>query len=283
MFSLKLENESGNIVDINDNVNYVVLSASGLTPPSASIFVTKSPNRKGGRYNGSALNERSIVLQIKILGDVEVNRNALYDWTYTEQYVKVHYKNGLRNVYCEGHIEDHDNDLFTDNEVVSLSILCENPYWKDLQEITQDITNILSQFVFPFSISNAGVPFSTIKEANTALIFNDGAETGVRIMVKMKGAVKNVTIYDASDSTRRLTINRSFGESDYVVIDTTASPKTVKAYKIDGTVENLMRYLAPNPVWLTLRKGNNTFAFTADQGRENIEASVSFTNNYLGV
>lgn len=283
MFSLKLENENGNIVDINDNVNYVVLSASGLTPPSASIFTTKSPNRKGGRYNGSALNERSIVLQIKILGDVEMNRNALYDWTYTEQYVKVHYQNGIRNVYCEGHIEDHDNDFFTDNQVVSLAILCENPYWKDLQEITYEITNILSQFTFPFAISKAGVPLSTIRNTNTAFIFNEGAETGIRIMLRIKRAVKNITVYDASDSARRLTINKLFNEGEFIVIDTTASPKTVKVHKADGTTENLMRYIAPSPVWLTLRKGNNSFAFTAEVGRENIEASVSFTNNYLGV
>lgn len=283
MFSLKLENENGNIVDINDNQNYVVLSVSGLNPPSASIFTTRSPNRKGSKYNGSTLNERNIVIRIKILGDVEANRNALYEWTYTEQYVKVHYKNGLRDVYCEGHIEDHDNDYFTDNEVVSLAILCENPYWKDLQEIITEITNLLAQFTFAFAIDSYGIPFSTIRDSNATSVFNYGAETGIRLTINCKGTVKNITIYDATDSSRRLAIKTTLGEGWLVEIDTTASPKTVKAYKPDGSVINLMRYISHNPTWFTLKKGNNSFAFMADDGQSNMEVSVAFTNSYLGV
>ncbi len=283
MFSLKLENERGNIVDINDNVNYVVLSASGLTPPSASIFTTKSPNRKGGRYNGSSLNERSIVIQIKILGDVEANRNALYSWTDTEQYVKVRYQNGLRNVYCEGHVEGHDNDFFTDNEVVTLAILCENPYWKDLQEIVVEITNVLAQFTFAFAIDSAGIPFSTLKESNVTAVFNSGSETGARILINCNGEAKNITLYDASNSSRRFAINTTFEEGWLVEIDTTASPKTVKVYKPNGSVVNLMRYISQNPTWFTLKKGNNMFGYMADSGEDNLEVSIAFTNNYLGV
>lgn len=283
MFSLKLENESGNVVDINDGVNYVIVSVSGLNPPSASIFTTKSPNRKGSKYNGSTLNERNIVIQIKILGDIEVNRNALYDWTYTEQYVKVRYKNGLRDVYCEGHIEDHENDFFTDNEVISLAIICENPYWKDLQEISTEITAILAQFTFAFAISSAGIPFSTLKGTNTTNVFNAGAETGIRVTIRCKGTVEKITLFDAANPSRRMTINATIEAGWMIEIDTTASPKTVKAYKPDGTVTNFMRYLAPSPVWLTLKKGNNAFSFLAASGQENMEVSVSFTNSYLGV
>lgn len=283
MFSLKLENDSGNIVDINDGVNYVVISASGLTPPSASIFTSKSPNRKGSKYNGSTLNERNIVIQIKILGDIEANRNALYVWTDTEQYVKVHYRNGLRNVYCEGHVEDHDNDFFTDNEIVSLAILCENPYWKDLQEIATEITSIISQFTFAFAIGSDGIPFSTIRENNATNIFNAGAETGARFALKFSGAVQDFTLYDARNASRYMKINTNFEEGWLVEIDTASSPKTVKAHKPDGSVVNLMRYLSPNPTWFTLKKGHNTFAFAATSGEENVKMTVYFTNNYLGV
>lgn len=283
MFSLKLENERGNVVDINDGVNYVVVSATGLNPPSASIFTTKSPLRKGSRYNGSTLNERNLAIQIKILGDVEANRNALYDWNDTEQYVKVRYKNGLRDVYCEGHIEDHSNDLFTDNEIVSLAILCENPYWKDLQEIVKEITDVLAQFTFAFAIDSAGIPISTIKEDNVTTVFNAGAETGLRITIKCSGAVKNITIYDATNPSRKFTLNGSAALGYMIEIDTTVSPKTVKLHSPDGSVQNWMSAIAPSPTWFTLKRGNNSFGFLADEGQENIEVSIAFTNNYLGV
>ena len=135
MFEFRLENEAGNVVNINDESRYVVLSCSGLNPPSASIFTAKSPNRKGSKHKGSSLDERNMIITIKLLGDIEANRIALYDWVSTENYVKIYYKNGKRDVYIEGYVQDCPIDFFTESEVVSVAIVCPDPYFKDLQEI----------------------------------------------------------------------------------------------------------------------------------------------------
>lgn len=283
MFSLKLENENKNIVNINDEINYVVLSVSGLNPPSASIFTAKSPNRKGVKYNGSTLNERNIVLSIKILGDIETNRNALYDWIDTENYVKVHYQNGIKNVYCEGHIQDCDIDFFTNNEVINLAIVCENPYWKGLNEISTEISTILSQFTFPFAIDKNGIPFSTLTSDNKTNVFNGGAETGIKIVVKCKGNISNLEIYDANDTLRRFKIVKNFTENQIIEIDTENSPKTCKLIKPNGEIENILKYVAANPTWFTLKRGNNVFGYTADSGIVNADVTIEFTNKYLGV
>ena len=283
MFELKLENQSANIVNINDGQNYIVLHVSGLNPPTASIFTAKSPNRKGVKYNGSTLNERNIVVTIKILGDIEANRNALYSWIDTEQYVKVNYANGLKNVYCEGHVQDCDIDFFTDNEIINLAIICEDPYWKDLNEISTEITALLKHFTFPFAIDANGIPFSTVRESNETEIFNAGAETGVTIRINCRDVIENLTIYDAFDTTRVFKINYALQKDWIVEIDAEGSPKTCKAILPDGTTMNLLRYVANNPTWFTLRKGNNKFGYLADSGVLNAEVSIGFTNKYLGV
>jgi hypothetical protein len=283
MFSLKLENDSNNIVDINDEINYVVLDVTGLNPPSASIFTSKSPNRKGVKYNGSTLNERNIVITIKLLGDIEANRNALYEWVDTEQYVKVRYANGLKNVYCEGHVQDCEIEMFTDNEVVELAIVCENPYWKDLQEISADISLLLKQFTFAFAIDSNGIPFSTINENNKTNIFNYGAETGVVITAKCLGTVTNLNIYNANNTAEYFKINTTLYENEIVEIDTEHSPKTCKLIRSDGTVENILKYVVPNSTWFTLKKGINVFSCSADSGATDVEVKVNFTNKYLGV
>lgn len=284
MYELKLENDSGNVVNINDGVKYVVLSVSGLNPPPASIFTTKSPSRKGVKYNGSTLDARNIVVTIKILGDIEANRNALYAWTDTEQYCKVYYKNGVKDVYCEGHVEDCEIDFFTDNEIVSLAILCENPYWKELQEISAEISAILKQFTFAFAIDAAGIPFSTIKESNTTGLFNAGTETGMRIVIRCAGEVKNLRIYDANDTSRQFNINYTIPANWLVVIDTEGSPKTCKGYAPDGSPPvNLMRYVGNNPTWFTLKKGANAFGYTTDGENLNAEISIEFSKKHLGV
>jgi hypothetical protein len=283
MFSLRLENENANIVDINDGVNYIVTAVSGLKPPSASIFTAKSPNRKGVKYNGSTLNERNIVITIKILGDIEANRNALYAWVDTEQYAKIYYQNDIKSVYCEGHVEDCDVDLFSDNEIMNVAIICEDPYFKDLEDISTDITSLMKQFKIPFAIKKEGVPFSTIRDNNVTVVFNGGAETGAKFYIKTTDEVRNLVLYDATDATKRFVIRGSIPANWTIIIDTDASPKTCKAYRSDGTVQNMLPFVGANPTWFTLKKGYNKFGYTVDEGASNVTISVRFTNKYLGV
>lgn len=282
MYELRLENENGDVINVNDGVKYTVLAALGLNPPSASIFTAKSPNRKGVKYNGSTLNERTIVLQIKILGDIATNRNALYAWVDSEQYCKVSYKNELKNVYCEGHIQDCDIDLFTNNEIVNVSILCENPYWITVHEESVSLTSVVKNFVFPFAINVAGIPFSTITRSAEVTINNAGAETGARFIIKCDSEIQNLTIYDGKDASRKFVISTTLLINWIVVIDTDRSPKTVKAYKPDGTTENLLKYVN-NPTWFTIKKGENVFGYTATSGADNADITISYQDKCLGV
>ena len=282
MFELKLENDKSNIVDINDGINYLVTHISGLNPPSAALFTSKSPNRKGSKYNGSTLDERNVIITIKILGDIEVNRNALYEWVDTEQYVKIRYRNGVKNVYCEGYVVDCPIDLFTKNEVFSVAVVCPDSYLKDMNEISIDITSLLKQFTFPFAIGAAGIPFSTIKGSNETSIYNSGAETGLQFKIVCRGDVENLMIYDAKNVSNQFKINTKLLANSIVIVDTETNPKTCKEYRADGTVVNLLKFVK-NPTWFTLKKGNNKFGYRTDTDESNVEMNIAFTNKYLGV
>lgn len=283
MFGLELENENRQIVDIDDGKNYIVVGCSGLHPPSAMLYMSKSPNKKGSKHNGSTLNERYINITIKILGDIEKNRNTLYDWIDTEQYVKIRYRGEGKSVYCEGYVEDCPIEIFTSNEVINLAIVCGDPYWKDLEEISMSISRLISQFVFPFAIDSRGIPFSTLKTSNETMIYNSGAETGARFVIECKGDITNFLLYNSKEAARNFSINTTLKAGWVVVIDSEATPKTCKAYLTDGSEINLMRYVGKAPTWLLLRKGTNIFGFTAESGLDNAEVSVNFTNKYLGV
>lgn len=311
MFELRLENSNANIVDLNDGSHYEVISASGFNPPSASLFTSKSPNKKGSRHNGSSLNERVIVIQIKLHGNIEESRNALYSWVEPEQYVKVYYRNGVKNVYCEGYIEVCDIDFFSNNEVVNVEILCGDPYLRDLQEILVEISNITKQFVFPFSIEHSrdvsvksknlyfvdeadvyreettvtmheGVPFSTLKDTNVTSVFNSGAETGVQFVILCTAPITRLTIYNADNTAQQFTIQRAFEAGWQIIIDTEASPKTCRSISPEGAVDNILRYVKGNPTWFSLKKGNNRFGYIVE-GAPSVEMTVGFTNKFLGV
>ena len=281
MFSLYLENATGNKVNIHDEVNYVVLRAGGFTPPPAEIYRNISANRKGSKYNGSNLGERNITLTIKLLGDVEANRNALYDYIGTENYVKVYYQNGVKSVYCEGYVEEVEIDFFTSNEVVEISIICTDPYLKDLLEVKEEIAKLLNQFTFPFAIESEGIPFSTFKADVLTTIYNAGVETGVKIVCEFSGTVDNFTIYNANDTKEFFSLKKTFNANEIVEINTDSSPVTVRLIKVDGTTENILKYVGANSTWLTMRKGINKFSYTASN-EEAVKLTISFSNKHLG-
>lgn len=282
MFELKLENEYQGVIDINDADKYRVLSISGLNPPSASIFTSKSPNRKGSKYNGSTLNERILVIEIEILGEIEQNRNALYSWVDTEQYVKVLYKNNVKDVYCEGHIQDCEVDLFSEKEVIKISVLCENPYWITRNIISVDLLAVIKQFVLPFSINVEGIPFSSLAPSTRATITNNGIETGARFIIQCNDDVNGFTLFDGQDASKQFVIDTTLEKDWIVIIDTDSSPKTVKAYKPDGTIINLLKYIK-NPTWFTIKRGTNIFEYTAASGIENVVMTISYQDKCLGV
>ena len=245
--------------------------------PDIVLTFTIKPNVYGGMACGNLkIPYVANVTGLGVVGDGGIMQKLML-WLY---------KNGLKNVYCEGHVQDCKIDLFTDNEVVDLAIICENPYWKDLQEISADISNVLKQFTFPFAIDSNGVPFSTLRDSNTTNILNVGAETGIRITVRSNGEVKNLVIFDAKEATEQtgaFRLNMTLQAGETVVIDTEASPKTCKLYKPDGTVENVLKYVGANPTWFTLKKGINAFGFFADNGTTNAEITIGYTNKFLGV
>lgn len=283
MFELRLENINEAIVDLNDGERFEVISVSGLNPPSASLFTSKSPNRKGLKHNGSTLNERVVVIQIKLLGNVEESRNALYMWAEPEQYAKIYYQNGVKSVYCEGYVEACDVDMFSDNEVMNVEILCGDPYFKDMQEIIVEISNNIKQFTFAFAIDSAGIPFSTLKENNITSVVNAGAETGAQFIIRCTEPITSLVIFDADDTTRQFKINRSFDTSWQIVIDTEGSPKTCKAIGPDGMIVNILRYVSGSPTWFNIKKGNNRFGYLANNGAAAVEMTIRFTNKYMGV
>lgn len=284
MIKLELENESKNVINIDDDVNYQLISATGFTSPSAEIFRSKSPNKKGSKYNGSTLNERYITLVIKILGDVEVNRNKLYAWIDSEQYVKINYQNKLKNVYCEGYIEESDIPMFADNETIAVNLVCPDPYWKDLESIYTDISTLVSEFTFPFAIDKEGIPFSTILSDNQTNVFNAGNETGIMIQAIFSGNVTGLKIFNGNDISQYIKFKNSltFNEGDLLDINTDSSPKTITRIKADGTKENILKYVDGRPFWFTLKKGNNVFGYECND-ETLVDLKIMFNNKYLGV
>ena len=148
MFTLKVENAKGAILELtHDEGNYQVTSIDGLTPPNANINTSSYANGDGSSFNSSRIPNREIVITVYINGDVQKNRLTLYKYFRNKEWCKIYYQDEDRNVYIEGYVQTLEAPKFVQKQVAQISILCPNPYFKDMETIVQSISKIVKKFI----------------------------------------------------------------------------------------------------------------------------------------
>lgn len=275
MYTVIVENAKGQQLDLNKNYHTEI---TGLTPPNASVNMSKVSGVDGSQFNSAAVNSRNIVLTIYPKQPVEVNRLRLYDYFLVGQTIKIYYKNGLRNVYTEGYVETIDGTFFTNREALQISILCPDPYFKGAGEIVADISKLVSLFEFPFAIDVAGIPLSEFNEYLIGQITNDGnVSTGLVIELTANGTVVNPVIYDA-DTRDSMGLRLTMQANDLIRI-TTIKGKTGVELIRGGLTTNIINTILDDATWFQARPGTNFYTYIVDDGLDNL--SVKFMANAL--
>ena len=174
MFAAKIQNASGDVMTLTGKEpKYQIIDIQGLNPPAAQINTSTIVGMDGAVFNSSKLHTRNLVLTIKINGDVELNRLRLYSYFRTKEWCKFYYTNDSLEVTIDGYVDSVECNLFTNSETAQISIICPYPYFRSIAEVTQDFSNVLKKFVFPFSINHDDpVVISEIGDAGTAKIYN---------------------------------------------------------------------------------------------------------------
>ena len=102
MFSIILENEYHDKMELTHNINYDIVSTDGFDPPDAVICTTPGAGTDGSIFNSSRLENRTITLTIAINYPAEENRLTLYRFFSPKRYVKMRHITETRDVYTEG-------------------------------------------------------------------------------------------------------------------------------------------------------------------------------------
>lgn len=284
MFTLEVENQQCAILKLTQNESiYQIKSISGLTPPKATISTSSVANFDGQRFKDSKLEMRNIVILLKINGNVEKNRIALYDFFDNGQLCKIYYSNGTRKVFIEGYCETIDGDLFTNGQTMQISILCTDPYWKNISTTLIDISHSTGVFEFPFAIDENGITFSDLIENKETVIINSGdSQCGVIITLTAENAtVVNPVLYDVKTG-ESLTLNISINSSEVVTINTNKGNKSI-IKTVRGETQNVLNTLKDGSTWFQLTKGVNIYSYSADRNASKLKVIFSYNNIYKGV
>lgn len=281
MFVCKIENTKNNVLTLTQNEsNFQVIKIIGLDPPDAQINTSKITGLPGTKFNSSTLNDREIVITIKLRGNIEKNRLLLYSFFRVGEWCKFYYKNGSRNVYIEGYCRKPKCDIFTNSEIMQVSILCPNPYFKGMDEIINDISKSLAAFEFPFAIDLPGCEISTIDTSKITNVYNDSEnETGVIIEIELLNNADKIQINNTITGEIFI-LNYDFVKNDKIIIDTNKGKKSVKLIR-SGITSNLFMAVRKKSTFFQLNIGDNFFTYIVDEGKNDDAIHIVFKHYSL--
>lgn len=281
MYTLIVENEKGEQLQLTNNPDYDVLSIEGTNPPKADINTVIMSGFDGSKFNSARLSERNLVITLNICQPIEENRINLYKYFRVKHKVRIYYKIKDRNAYIDGYVESFENSPFTQLQQPQISVICPESYWKELDELIINFSNTVNLFSFPFSIESQGIEFSRIGHFSQAIINTGDVATGGIIRFYATAQVLKPVFHNYTNNTF-FGLNMDLYEGDSVIINTQKGEKSLTLLR-GGMTLNILSERSENSSWIVFEAGENQIGCTADDGTEYLDVSVEIVRKYEGI
>lgn len=265
---------------------FAVTKITGLGPNKATINTVDIATRDGSVFNSARVDPRNIVLSMIFVGDdIEEIRRKTYQYFPLKKQLSLEFVTDNRSAVISGYVESNEPDIFSKAENTSISIVCPYPYFKSASD-----NKIISFFgeepLFEFPFENEGsdpvIEFGNITQVTEGNVpYYGDADVGAVFTIHATGPAKNIRI-DNLDTRETMTINAELKKGDDLIITTMSGEKSIKRLR-GGTSTNLLNLLDKNADWFVLSKGDNAFAYQAEEGLSNLQFYVTFDVLYEGI
>lgn len=289
---LTYTNERGDSLVLGVNSVYhcnVSKDVSGLTEIDNTLYTTNSMGQHGDTYVGMRINARTITASGYInerdkARAIELRRAALKilnpelkgTLTYT-------YKDFVKVIECRV-----DAPEFYKKKVLTqydLTFKCYNPFFKDEQETKEEIASWVAAWEFPTDIEQddkESMIFGYREESVIVDCYNKGdVKTGMRVVFSALGTIVNPVLLNV-DTGEYIQINTTMQTGDLIEVNTEYGNKGVTLTR-DGNTVDYFRYLDVDSTFLQLAIGDNIYRYDAGSGVDNLEVSIYYKPEYLGV
>ena len=281
------ENERGYQVEFSIWSPFFLQNIDGISGLKNIIYDNKGMGQDGSTYTGSNLDNRNIVIQGAITENKELNREKLLSHVNPKL-------NSNKLIYSDGNIKKYVECVVETAPIITkenklkfqISLLCPNPYWKDYIDSKVNIAMWKGMFHFPLVIpANKGIVMGVREPSLIVNIENKGqVKTGMIIEFCARGSLKNPSLFNIN--TREfIKINKSMSAGEKIIINTNYSKKKI-IQNLNGIETDILNYLdiiGGGDTFLQLEVGDNLFRYDADENLDNLEVSIYYNNNYLGV
>lgn len=298
--SLTVTNYLGDSLKIElgrpETSGFLVRNITGLGPPKADINSTELVTSDGALYNSSRIQTRNLVLYLDFMmkPTIEAVRLLSYKYFPVKKFVTIKMETDSRVAEVSGYVESNEPDIFSKKEGTQISIICPDPYFYSENENIVTFSGFESLFEFEFSNESLDTNLITMGEISTVTTnvveYYGDAEVGLVMVLKANGPVENPMVVNLNtnesiriDSAKMIALTGSdIVAGDEIRISTLRNNKFVVLLR-NGVYTNILNTLDRDTDWFTLAKGDNEFAYFADDGLLNLYFEIRYRMVYEGV
>lgn len=293
-YNAKIQNALGEVLQLNDQEDkWVVESITGLSPSPTILSLDPIYGMDGSKFNYAKLDTRNIVILLAIRGDCDANRDELYRFFPQKMPLRILYETSQRSVYVDGYVETIECDLFQNVELMQVSILCPDPYFRDVAETVVELENSQSGFEFPFSI-NLGEPieFGTYESGRETVAINP---TQNEVPFEIEITARKQLGYFTSFTIQNVLTGEKIGfagwpnddgfmPGDVIRISTDPYHPTM-TLQVGSTIYNRIPQMIQGGGFFTIHPGENRFAYKTSPASDAdfLDIDLKFRRMYRGV
>lgn len=163
-----------------------------------------------------------------------------------------------------------------------VDLLCPNPYWQDVSATKSEIAIWRGALEFPLDIPADGIEMGFREPSLIVNVYNAGdVACGIKIQFKALATVVNPSLFNVN-TREQFKINKTMNAGEIITATTHFGNKRVELTK-NGVTSNAFNWIDLGSVFMQLDPGDNLLRYDADDGIDNLEVSIWYTPQYLGV
>lgn len=267
---------------------FLIESVDGLYLTDNTVTISSNTMTDGGTYQGTVAKVRNIVLTVRDLNNHSYNRNLLAKLFKSGAKGTLVYKDDLNERKCEYYTERIQGSGEGRSRVYTISLLCPDPFFYDMEDISVSMASWIRNFTFPHIFKKEKEVFGYRSLNRLQNIINESAESGIGLTIEIyaNGDVTNPTITRVESDTH-ITVGTDLNPmnlviGDRIVITTAVNNKHV--YLIhDNVWTEINHFLTEDSEFIQLQRGNNNIGYSALSGADNMVVTITYRFKYSEV
>ena len=257
---------------------------------SINIYTSKGMSQNGNTYLGNTLDQREITLEVTIIAESSeklINHKDRFNKVFNPQNNELWltYQDDVktRKVKCISNKLPYFTSIKNSVSKCLISLTANNPFWQETMEIKEEIAAWIGDFEFDLEIpSETGIELGHREPSLIVNINNNGnIECGMRVEFKALATLENPSLLNVNTS-EYIKINKTMLAGEIITVKTYFGNKSVES-SYNGVVSNAFNYIDFQSTFIQLSVGDNLIRYDADSNIENLEVSVYYIPQYLGV